>query len=321
MAKGNILLGIKDLVMYYNTLRGDVKAVDNVTFNLGKGEALGLVGESGCGKTSTMLTILRLLPFNARILNGAVNFDGVNLLDVPKSRFRKEIRWNKISTIFQGAMNALHPMMTAGKQISEAILLHENVSKKEASKRTGDLLELVGIEKAKIDRYPHELSGGMKQRVMIAMSIASNPELVIADEPTTALDVIIAAQVLELLKELQRKLQASLILVSHDLAVVAEVCDKVAIMYAGKIVENGTIMQVFKKPHHPYSEKLLGAFPSIVGEKRKLVSIGGFPPDLIDPPEGCRFYPRCSYAMEICRKRKPVLRDTGNGHLVSCHLY
>ena len=321
MAKGNILLGIKDLVMYYNTLRGDVKAVDNVTFNLGKGEALGLVGESGCGKTSTMLTILRLLPFNARILNGAVDFDGVNLLDVPKSRFRKEIRWNKISTIFQGAMNALHPMMTAGKQINEAILLHENVSKKEASKRTGDLLELVGIERAKSDRYPHELSGGMKQRVMIAMSIASNPELVIADEPTTALDVIIAAQVLELLKELQRKLQASLILVSHDLAVVAEVCDKVAIMYAGKIVENGTTMQVFKKPHHPYSEKLLGAFPSIVGEKRKLVSIGGFPPDLIDPPEGCRFYPRCSYAMEICRKKEPVLRETSNGQLVSCHLY
>jgi peptide/nickel transport system ATP-binding protein len=320
MAKGNILLGIKDLVMYYNTLRGDVKAVDNVTFNLGKGEALGLVGESGCGKTSTMLTILRLLPFNARILNGAVDFDGVNLLDVPKSRFRKEIRWNKISTVFQGAMNALHPMMTVGKQISEAILLHENVSKKEASKRTGDLLELVGIERAKIDRYPHELSGGMKQRVMIAMSIASNPELVIADEPTTALDVIIAAQVLELLKELQRKLKVSLILVSHDLAVVAEVCDKVAIMYAGKIVENGTIMQVFKKPHHPYSEKLLGAFPSIIGEKTKLVSIGGFPPDLIDPPEGCRFYPRCSYAMEICRKKEPVLRDTGNGHLVSCHL-
>lgn len=321
MAKGNILLGIKDLVMYYNTLRGDVKAVDNVTFNLGKGEALGLVGESGCGKTSTMLTILRLLPFNARILNGTVDFDGVNLLDVPKSRFRKEIRWNKISTVFQGAMNALHPMMTAGQQINEAILLHENVSKKEASKRTGDLLELVGIERAKIDRYPHELSGGMKQRVMIAMSIASNPELVIADEPTTALDVIIAAQVLELLKELQRKLQASLILVSHDLAVVAEVCDKVAIMYAGKIVENGTIMQVFKKPRHPYSEKLLGAFPSILGEKTKLVSIGGFPPDLIDPPEGCRFYPRCSYAMEICRKKEPVLRDTGNGHLVSCHLY
>lgn len=320
MAKGNILLGIKDLVMYYNTLRGDVKAVDNVTFNLGKGEALGLVGESGCGKTSTMLTILRLLPFNARILNGTVDFDGVNLLDVPKSRFRKEIRWNKISTVFQGAMNALHPMMTAGQQINEAILLHENVSKKEASKRTGDLLELVGIERAKIDRYPHELSGGMKQRVMIAMSIASNPELVIADEPTTALDVIIAAQVLELLKELQRKLQASLILVSHDLAVVAEVCDKVAIMYAGKIVENGTIMQVFKKPRHPYSEKLLGAFPSILGEKTKLVSIGGFPPDLIDPPEGCRFYPRCSYAMEICRKKEPVLRDTGNGHLVSCHL-
>jgi len=321
MAKENILLGVKDLVMYYNTLSGDVKAVDNVTFDLGRGETLGLVGESGCGKTSTMLTILGLLPFNARILNGAVYFNGENLLDMPKSRIRKEIRWNRISTVFQGAMNALHPMMTAGKQIAEATLLHENVSKKEALKRAGDLLELVGIERAKIDRYPHELSGGMKQRVVIAMSIACNPELVIADEPTTALDVIIAAQVLELLKDLQRKLDVSMILISHDLSVVAEVCDKIAIMYAGKIVETGTVMEVFKNPRHPYSEKLLAAFPSILGAKRKLTSIGGFPPDLLDPPQGCRFHPRCSYAMEICRKKEPVLSDPGYGQLVSCHLY
>ena len=321
MAKGNILLGVKDLVMYYNTLRGDVKAVDNITFDLRRGETLGLVGESGCGKTSAMLTIMGLLPSNARILNGAVHFNEANLLNMPESRIRKEIRWNRISTIFQGAMNALHPMMTAGKQITEAILLHENVSKKEALKRAGDLLELVGIERAKIDRYPHELSGGMKQRVVIAMSIACNPELVIADEPTTALDVIIAAQVLELLKDLQRKLDVSMILVTHDLSVVAEVCDKIVIMYAGKIVETGTVMQVFEKPQHPYSEKLLGAFPSILGTRRKLVSIGGFPPDLLDPPQGCRFHPRCSYAMEICRKKEPVLRDTGNAQLVSCHLY
>jgi len=321
MAKENILLGVKDLVMYYNTLSGDVKAVDNVTFDLGRGETLGLVGESGCGKTSTMLTILGLLPFNARILNGAVYFNGENLLDMPKSRIRKEIRWNRISTVFQGAMNALHPMMTAGKQIAEAILLHENVSKREALERAGSLLELVGIERAKIDRYPHELSGGMKQRVVIAMSIACNPELVIADEPTTALDVIIAAQVLELLKDLQRKLDVSMILISHDLSVVAEVCDKIAIMYAGKIVETGTVMEVFKNPRHPYSEKLLAAFPSILGAKRKLTSIGGFPPDLLDPPQGCRFHPRCSYAMEICRKKEPVLSDPGYGQLVSCHLY
>ena len=321
MAKENILLGVKDLVMYYNTLSGDVKAVDNVTFDLGRGETLGLVGESGCGKTSTMLTILGLLPFNARILNGAVYFNGENLLDMPKSRIRKEIRWKRISTIFQGSMNALHPMMTAGKQNAEAILLHENVSKREALGRAGSLLELVGIERAKIDRYPHELSGGMKQRVVIAMSIACNPELVIADEPTTALDVIIAAQVLELLKDLQRKLDVSMILISHDLSVVAEVCDKIAIMYAGKIVETGTVMEVFKNPRHPYSEKLLAAFPSILGAKRKLTSIGGFPPDLLDPPQGCRFHPRCSYAMEICRKKEPVLSDPGYGQLVSCHLY
>lgn len=321
MAEGNVLLGVKDLVMYYNTLRGDVKAVDNITFDLGKGETLGLVGESGCGKTSAMLAVLALLPFNARILNGAIYFDGANLLDMPKSRIRKEIRWNRISTIFQGAMNALHPMMTAGKQIVEAILLHEKVSKREALVRAGDLLELVGIERAKINRYPHELSGGMKQRVVIAMSIACNPELVIADEPTTALDVIIAAQVLELLKDLQRKLNVSMILISHDLSSVAEVCDKIAIMYAGKIVETGTVMQVFKNPMHPYSEKLLAAFPSILGAKKKLMSIGGFPPDLLNPPQGCRFHPRCSYAKEICRKKEPVLSDLGHGRLVSCHLY
>lgn len=321
MAEGNVLLGIKDLVMYYNTLRGDVKAVDNITFDLGKGETLGLVGESGCGKTSAMLAVLALLPFNARILNGAIYFDGENLLDIPKSRIRKEIRWNRISTIFQGAMNALHPMMTAGKQIVEAILLHERVSKRDALVRAGDLLELVGIERAKIDRYPHELSGGMKQRVVIAMSIACNPELVIADEPTTALDVIIAAQVLELLKELQRKLNVSMILISHDLSAVAEVCDKIVIMYAGKIVETGTVMQVFKNPMHPYSEKLLAAFPSILGAKKKLVSIGGSPPDLLSPPQGCRFHPRCSYAKEICRKKEPVLSDLGHDKLVSCHLY
>lgn len=321
MAEGNVLLGIKDLVMYYKTLRGDVKAVDNITFDLGKGETLGLVGESGCGKTSAMLAVLALLPFNARILNGSINFDGENLLDMPKSRIRKEIRWNRISTIFQGAMNALHPMMTAGKQIVEAILLHENVSKREALVRAGDLLELVGIERAKIDRYPHELSGGMKQRVVIAMSIACNPEVIIADEPTTALDVIIAAQVLELLKDLQRKLNVSMILISHDLSAVAEVCDKIAIMYAGKIVEIGTVMQVFKNPMHPYSEKLLAAFPSILGAKKKLISIGGSPPDLLNPPQGCRFHPRCHYAKEICRKKEPVLSDLDHGRFVSCHLY
>jgi len=313
-------LEVKNLKMFYSTLRGDVKAVDNVTFTLNERDGLGLVGESGCGKTSTILTILKLLPRNSRIKSGEINFNQENLLKMPESRFRKEIRWKKISTVFQGAMNALHPTMNIGNQIAEAILLHEDVNKKEATERAKKLLDLVGIGASRADRYPHELSGGMKQRAIIAMSIACNPELVIFDEPTTALDVIVAAQVLGLVKELQHKLGLSIILVTHDLSMVAEVCNKIAVMYAGKIVEMGDINRIYKETLHPYSEKLIMAFPSILGSKRELPSISGFPPNLLEPPSGCRFHPRCSYAMDICRKKEPMLVDTGSNHLVACHL-
>jgi len=314
------LLEVRNLKMYYETLHGWVRAVDNINLYLERGEALGLAGESGCGKTSAMLTILRLLPFNAKVFGGEILFEGEDILKMPEDRFRKEFRWKKISTIFQGAMNALHPTMKIGYQIAEAILAHENVSKKEAYERAGKLLDLVGIGKERLDRYPHELSGGMKQRTMIAMSLACNPKLIIADEPTTALDVIVATQIMKVMTELQKTLNLSLILVTHDLSMISEICDKVAIMYAGKIAEYGDVITVYKSPLHPYTEKLIKAFPSITGKKRELPSIPGFPPDLLSPPPGCRFHTRCPYAQDICRREEPKLIEVEKGHMVACHL-
>jgi len=317
----SLLLEAKNLVMYYSTLRGEVKAVDNVSFGLDKESSLGLIGESGCGKTSTMLALLRLLPRNGKIKSGEIYFHGQNITKIKESQYRNEIRWKKVSTVFQGAMNALHPMKNVGNQIIEPILLHEEISKKEALQRAKQLLDLVGIGASRIDRYPHELSGGMKQRAVIAMSIACNPELVILDEPTTALDVIIAAQVLKLIKELQEKLALSIIVVTHDLSMVSEICREVAVMYAGKIVEVGDIADVYQKPLHPYTERLIRAFPSVLGPKKELRSIAGFPPNLLDPPTGCRFHPRCSYSMDICRKKDPPLQCVNREHLVACHLF
>lgn len=314
------LLEVEDLRMYYETLRGWVKAVDDIDMELEKGDALGLAGESGCGKTSAMLSILRLLPYNARIFGGTIKFEGEDLIRMPEKQFRRKIRWRKISTIFQGAMNALHPTMNIGSQIAESIMAHEKVSKSEALERAAKLLDLVGIGASRIDRYPHELSGGMKQRTVIAMALACNPDLIIADEPTTALDVIVAAQVLGVMKELQEKLHLSLILVTHDLSMISEVCNKVVIMYAGKIVEQGDVVSIYKEALHPYTEKLISAFPSVLGAKRELASIPGFPPDLLNPPPGCRFHPRCPYAMEICRKEEPVSVEVSKGHKVACHL-
>jgi len=306
--------------MYWEILSGYVKAVDDVSFGLNKGEALGLAGESGCGKTSTALTVLRLLPSNGRVMSGSIFLDGKNLLQIDDKGFREEIRWKKISVIFQGAMNALNPVMKITDQLSEPILIHEQVGKKEAEDRVGKLLDLVGVGAERLNRYPHELSGGMKQRVMIAMSLACNPRLIIADEPTTALDVIIQAQVLKVIDELRHKLNLSMMLISHDLSMIADTCDKVAIMYAGKIVEYGTVESLFKEALHPYSKKLIAAFPSIVGEKKDLPTIHGFPPDLVAPPPGCRFHPRCSYAMEICKKKEPITVQASKEQSVACHL-
>jgi len=314
------ILEVENLKMYYETLRGYIKAVDDVSFKVEKGHAIGLAGESGCGKTSVALTILRLLPSNARVTSGSITLDGKNLLEMSDKNFSKQIRWRKLSVIFQGAMNALHPIKKIGDQIAEPIKLHEGLNKKDALDRVGKLLDLVGVGAERIDRYPHELSGGMKQRATIAMALACNPDLVIADEPTTALDVITQAQVLKVMKELRKKLNLSMILISHDLSIIAETCNEIAIMYAGKIVEYGDITCIFKEPLHPYTAKLIAAFPSILGEGKELSSISGFPPDLLYPPSGCRFHPRCHLAMEICKKKEPItVPASGKERHVACH--
>jgi len=316
------LLEVQNLKTYYRILRGWVKAVDNVTFDVEKGEGLGLAGESGCGKTTVSLSILRILPSGGVIRGGKVQFKGVNLLELSDEVMREKIRWKAISIVFQGAMNALNPVYKISDQITEAIALHEpEVESSEARKRVEQLFELVGLDPSRADNYPHEFSGGMKQRAMIAMALSCNPSLLIADEPGTALDVIVQAQVLKLLRELKSKLNLAMILITHDLSIIAETCEKTAIMYAGKMAEYGDIVTIFKDPLHPYTQGLLGAFPSIKAPKTRMVSIPGLPPDLLDPPSGCRFHPRCPYAMDICRKKEPPLEKTGKEErYVSCYL-
>jgi len=315
------LLQVQDLTVYFTTLRGYVKAAEDVSFELKKGHTLGLAGESGCGKTTTSLAILRLLPMNGKIMKGKVILEGNDITKIDSEKFRKQILWKKISIVFQGAMNSLHPIINVGEQISEAILVHEHVNRKEAIERAGKLLDLVGVGAGRLDRFPHELSGGMKQRTVIAMALACNPSLIIADEPTTALDVIVQTQVMKVIKELQEKLNLSMIIVSHDLSIISETTTEVAIMYAGRIVEYADTVTIYKEPLHPYTQKLIGAFPSILGPKKELSTIHGFPPDLINPPPGCRFHPRCPYAMEKCKKETPLFENVGeNMHFVSCHL-
>lgn len=314
------LLEVQNLKTYYKTLRGAVKAVDDVSFNIEQGEALGLAGESGCGKTTIALSILKILPSGGKIVDGHIFFDGQDIVKIKESEFRKKIRWKGISIVFQGAMNAFNPVYKVGDQIVEAIILHEKITKKEARERAQKLLELVGIEPSRANHYPHEFSGGMRQRALIAMSLACNPKLLIADEPGTALDVIVAAQVLKLLRELKDKLNLTMILITHDLSIIAETCEKTAIMYAGKITEYADTVSVFKKPLHPYTQGLIGAFPSIKGPRTRIASIPGTPPDLLNPPNGCRFHPRCKYSMEICRTEEPEFLEIEKGHFVACHL-
>ena len=314
------LLEVKDLKMYYKVRRGDVKAVDGVSFEIEKGEAMGLAGESGCGKSSMATTLLRLLPNNGRILDGSIKFDGKEILDLPEEHFRQDYRWQRMSIIFQGAMNALNPVHRIGKQISEAIITHENVSKNEAKKRAEELLEMVGINSERYRNYPHEFSGGMKQRAVIAMALACNPDLIIADEPTTALDVMVQAQVLEAIQSLRKKMGLSMLLISHDLSVIAQTCDKVAIMYAGRIVEYGPSTKVYNNPLHPYSYGLLSSFPDIMAPRSPIQSIPGSPPNLLEPPSGCRFSPRCPLADSKCFTDEPELMAIdGKNHLVACH--
>jgi peptide/nickel transport system ATP-binding protein len=316
------VLKLDQLTTHYRTLRGWVRAAENVSFEVNKGEALGVVGESGCGKTTVALSILRILPRGGVIRKGKILFNDTDLVPLSTGEMRK-IRWKGVSIVFQGAMNALNPVFKVGDQIVEAIKLHErDVSKADARKRAEGLLEMVGVEPERLNNYPHEFSGGMRQRALIAMSLACNPELLIADEPGTALDVIVQAQVLQLMRSLKEKLGLAMMVISHDLSIVAEVCDKVAIMYAGHVVEYGDIDAIFKEPMHPYTQGLLGAFPTIKGERKKLTSIPGQPPDLLNPPSGCPFRPRCPYAMDVCKGVFPEMKKAGSGnHYVACYLY
>lgn len=316
------ILSVQGLTTYYETLRGYVKAAENVNFDLEKGNAIGLAGESGCGKTTVALSILKILPFNGKIVKGKILFKGEDIIPIPEHEFREKIRWKGISIVFQGAMNALNPVYSIEDQIVEAIRLHEKkVTREEAIERAEKLFELVGIEPSRLRSYPHEFSGGMRQRALIAMSLACNPEVVIADEPGTALDVIIAAQVFKLMKDLKDKLNLAMIMITHDLSIIAELCESCLIMYAGKGVELADTVSIFKEPLHPYTQGLIEAFPSIKSEKKKLASIPGLPPNLLNPPTGCRFNPRCKYAMNICKSEDPEFKQVSKGHYVACHLY
>lgn len=315
------LLEIKNLSIEYVTDDRINKAVNDLNLKIREGETLGFVGETGAGKTTTALGVMRLVPNPpGKIVSGEIYFEGENLLDKEEKEMR-EIRGNKISMIFQDPMTSLNPIMTVGEQIEEVIKLHEDLPKDELRKRAEEMLDTVGIRKERFDDYPHQFSGGMKQRVVIAMALACNPKLIIADEPTTALDVTIQAQVLELMKELKIKFNTSILLITHDLGVVAETCDYVSIMYAGSSLEYGDVERIYNNPLHPYTVGLFNSIPSLDEDKDKLDVIPGTPPDPSNLPTGCKFHPRCSHCMEICKKSLPKSIEVEKGHFVSCFLY
>ena len=316
------ILKINDLKVYYYIAEGIVKAVDRVNLKIGKEEALGLVGESGCGKTTVALSVLRLIRRPGKIVGGEIWFEGENLLNKSGEEMRK-IRGGKISMVFQHPGASMNPVFTVGSQIGEAIQLHQNVQKREIKKRVEEILFKVGIPSPaqRMKDYPHEYSGGMLQRAMIAMSLSCNPKLLIADEPTTSLDVTIQAQILELMKKLRKDFGASVLLIGHDLGVISELCDKIAVMYAGKIVEYAELTTLFKNPKHPYTQALLESIPRLDVDTERLRIIRGTVPRLINPPSGCRFHPRCEYVKEICSKQEPPLVEIGQEHEVACFLY
>lgn len=317
----NKLLNIKDLVIQYITDDGVVEAVNGIDIELDEKETLGLVGETGAGKTTTALSILRLVPDPpGKIIDGEIYFEGENLLEKSVEDMRK-IRGNKISMIFQDPMTSLNPVMTVGEQIAEGIAIHQNVSPEDAMKKAGEMLELVGIPKNRMNDFPHQFSGGMKQRVVIAIALSCNPKLLIADEPTTALDVTIQAQVLELMRKLKEEFNTAVILITHDLGIVAETCDKVAVMYAGEIIETATLEDLFKNPKHPYTKGLFGSIPSLDEDVDRLEPIKGLMPDPTDLPTGCKFHPRCPYAQDICSKKEPKTTNVNDSHKVRCLIH
>ena len=313
------LLEVDRLVMRYKIKAGEVSAVEDVSFTVHQGEAVGLVGESGCGKTSIALSLLRLLPSNAEYISGEIRLNGEDLLFLSNEEMRQR-RWKEISMVFQGAMNSWNPVYRVGDQIRETLDTHYRGTMNYDQQRTHmeKLFSAVGLPPTMLDRYPHEYSGGMRQRAVIAMALACSPQLIIADEPTTALDVIVQDQILKELKRIQQDLGMSIIYISHDIAVIAEVTDSLGVMYAGKLVEYGPTASVFARPRHPYAYLLLRSTPSISGPRRQLAPLEGEPPDLLDPPTGCRFHPRCPFATEQCVRDEPPLEEIGGGHRVAC---
>ncbi len=311
------LLEVKDLTIHFQTEDGSVKAVNGITFDVDQGKTLGLVGETGAGKTTTALGILRLVPEPGKILEGSISYKGKDILTMDEKEVL-DLRGNEISMIFQDPMTALNPVMTVGDQIAEVILRHQDCSKAEAQQRMIEMLGKVGISGDRAGDYPHQFSGGMKQRIVIAMALACNPKLLLADEPTTALDVTIQAQVMSMINDLKREFGTSMVLITHDLGIVAESCDTVAIMYAGRIVEYGDLEAIFDHTAHPYTKGLFGSIPRLDLDTERLQPIQGLMPDPINLPTGCSFHPRCPYATEACSGQVPELREIANGHLVRC---
>jgi len=311
------LLKVQDLSVEYHTDSGIYLAVEDLFFTLAEGKSLGIVGESGCGKTTAMMALMRLLPEAGRIVDGEVIFENIDLLQLSPKEMQ-EYRWTKMSMIFQGAMNALNPVRTVGSQIAEALREHNTVPKGEIRQEVLRLLDLVGVARSRTEQYPHQYSGGMRQRAMIAMALACRPKIVLADEPTTALDVMIQAQMLDLLQELQKELGLSIIMVTHDLGVVAELCDDVLVMYGGKLAEYASADIIYNQSLHPYTQRLLSAFPDINEPRAELSSIPGHPPALNALPPGCRFEPRCQIADEGCKLKAPEPIEIRKGHYVSC---
>lgn len=318
MAQANKFLSVKDLTVQYVTKEETVYAVNGISFNMEKGSTLGLVGETGAGKTTIARAILGILPTPpAEVRGGEILLEGKDILKMTEKEMR-EVRGNKISMIFQDPMTALNPVMTVGQQIEEVIEIHEKIGKAEARTRAEEMLEMVGIPAERYIEYPHQFSGGMKQRVVIAMALACNPDLLLADEPTTALDVTIQAQVLELMKDLHEKKNTSTILITHDLGVVAEMCDHVAVIYAGQIQEIGTLENIFDHPSHPYTVGLFGAVPTIDGNEEVLHPIHGLTPNPANLPSGCKFHPRCEFCTEECKTNEPELIEIAPGHYCRC---
>lgn len=318
MAEKEYCIDIKDLAVRYTTVDGVVSAINGIDLKIEKGKTLGLVGETGAGKTTTALSILRLIPSPpGEIISGSIELEGKNIFDYTELEM-ESIRGKQVSMIFQDPMTSLNPVMTIGDQIAEVIQLHEKIDAKGAMGKTKEMLELVGIPGDRYGEYPHQFSGGMKQRVIIAMALVCNPHLLIADEPTTALDVTIQAQVLDLMQKLRIKYGTSMLMITHDLGIVAEVCDEVSIMYAGRIVEHGTLEDIFNHTSHPYTEGLFGSLPNIEKRTEELNPIPGLMPDPTNLPSGCPFHPRCKYCQDICKTRVPARTELSETHSVSC---